>query len=97
MVDTALVDGKRYGYATLAVAHMAERIPGEKTRDRWAPTKATTRAGSCATCASRNVTPHVSQNTLSIGRQCYRRPHDAAYPIPGQPAQTETDRGSIRG
>ena len=77
-----------------AAVEMAERIEGEKRVTVGADKGYDTR-GFVREMRERNVTPRVGEHQ-SIWRQRHRRPHDAACRIPGEPAQTETDRRSVR-
>ena len=94
VVDTELVMASGTAERDAAV-EMAERIEGEKRVTVGADKGYDTR-GLVREMRERNVTPHVSENTIRSWWQRHRRPHDAASRIPGEPAQTEADRGSIR-
>ena len=94
VVDTELVMASGTAERDAAV-EMAERIEGEKRVTVGADKGYDTR-GFVREMRERNVTPHVSQNTNRPGGSAIDRPHDTACRIPGEPAQAETDRRSIR-
>jgi hypothetical protein len=77
-----------------AALEMAGRIAGDQRVTVGADKGYDTR-GFVQEMRDRNVTPHVSQNINRSRRQRDRWAHDTACRISGEPAQTETDRGSI--